>query len=86
MAETTGISYGTIALGAVLPAILFFLGVIMQVHFRAGRSNLKGIPKPDLPRVKEVFKEGGHLLIPLIGLIFFLGSGVPVAFSAIYTI
>nr|WP_106779077.1 TRAP transporter permease [Lysinibacillus timonensis] len=86
MAETTGISYGTIALGAVLPAILYFLGVIMQVHFRAGRSNLKGIPKPDLPRVKEVFKEGGHLLIPLIGLIFFLGSGVPVAFSAIYTI
>ncbi|BDH61773.1 C4-dicarboxylate ABC transporter [Lysinibacillus sp. PLM2] len=86
MAETTGISYGTIALGAVLPAILFFLGVIMQVHFRAGRSNLKGIPKPDLPRVKEVFKEGGHLLLPLIGLIFFLGSGVPVAFSAIYTI
>ncbi|CAM5223728.1 TRAP transporter 4TM/12TM fusion protein OS=Ureibacillus acetophenoni OX=614649 GN=SAMN05877842_10363 PE=4 SV=1 [Ureibacillus acetophenoni] len=86
MAETTGISYGTIALAAAIPALLFFLGVLMQVHFRAGRSNLKGIPKPDLPRVKEVFKEGGHLLIPLVGLVFFLGSGVPVAFSALYTI
>lgn len=86
MAETTGISYGTIALAAALPAVLFFLGVLMQVHFRAGRSNLKGIPKPDLPRVKEVFKEGGHLLIPLVGLVIFLGSGVPVAYSALYTI
>lgn len=86
MAETTGISYGTIALVAALPAVLFFLGVLMQVHFRAGRSNLKGIPKPDLPRVKEVFKEGGHLLIPLVGLVIFLGSGVPVAYSALYTI
>lgn len=86
MAETTGISYGTIALAALLPALLYFLGVIMQVHFRAGRDNLKGIPKPDLPRVKEVFKEGGHLIIPLIALVFFLGSGVSVAQSAFYTI
>ena len=56
----------------------------MQVHFRAGRSNLKGIPKPDLPRVKEVFKEGGHLMIPLVGLVFLLGSGIPVAFCVLH--
>ena len=86
MAETTGISYGTIALAAILPALLYFMSVLMQVHFRAGRSNLKGIPKPDLPRVKEVFKEGGHLILPLIGLVVLLGSGVPVAYAAFYTI
>ncbi len=38
MAETTGVSYGTIALAAVLPALLYYLGVIAQVHFRAGRT------------------------------------------------
>lgn len=86
MAETTGISYGTIALAALIPALLYFLGVIMQVHFRAGKDGLKGIPRPDLPRVKEVFKTGGHLIIPLIALVFLLGSGVPVANSAFYTI
>ncbi|MEK4254280.1 TRAP transporter permease [Ureibacillus sp. FSL K6-2830] len=86
MAETTGISYVTIALAAIIPALLYFLGVIMQVHFRAGRTNLKGIPKPDLPRVKEVFKEGGHLILPLIGLIVLLGSGMPVAHAAFWTI
>ena len=86
MAETTGISYGTIALAAILPALLYFMGVIMQVHFRAGRSNLSGIPKPDLPKVKEVMKEGGHLILPLVGLVVLLGSGVPVAYAAFYTI
>ncbi|MCG7345512.1 TRAP transporter permease [Sporosarcina sp. ACRSL] len=86
MAETTGISYTTIAIAAAIPALLFFLGVLMQVHFRAGRSNLKGIPKPDLPRVKEVLKEGGHLMIPLVGLVYLLGSGMPVAHAAFWTI
>ncbi|NLY79857.1 MAG: TRAP transporter permease [Lysinibacillus sp.] len=86
MAETTGISYATIALSAIIPALLYFLGVIIQVHFRAGRTNLKGIPKPDLPRVKEVFKEGGHLTIPIVVLVVLLGSGMPVAHAAFWTI
>lgn len=86
MAETTGIAYGTIALAALLPAVLYFLGVIMQVHFRAGKENLKGIPKADLPRTKEVLKEKGHLLLPIVGLVFMLYTGMPIAYAAFYTI
>jgi len=86
MAETTGVSYGTIALAAVFPALLYYLGVIAQVHFRAGRDNLKGIPKADLPRVKEVLKERGHLMLPIIGLIALLFNNIPVSYAAFYTI
>ncbi|MGJ9457577.1 TRAP transporter permease [Oceanobacillus sp. CF4.6] len=86
MAETTGIAYGTIALAALIPAVLYFLAVIMQVHFRAGRRNLKGIPKADLPRAKDVLKERGHLLLPIVGLVVMLYMGIPVGFSAFYTI
>ncbi|ANU12048.1 hypothetical protein A1A1_03032 [Planococcus antarcticus DSM 14505] len=86
MAETTGIAYGTIALAALLPAVLYFLGVIMQVHFRAGKESLKGIPKADLPRTKEVLKEKGHLLLPIVGLVFMLYTGMPIAYAAFYTI
>ncbi|MBD8008441.1 MULTISPECIES: TRAP transporter permease [Acinetobacter] len=86
MAETTGVSYGTIALAAVLPALLYYLGVIAQVHFRAGRDNLKGVPKSDLPRVKEVLKERGHLLLPIIVLVVFLFQSMPVSYAAVYTI
>ena len=86
MAETTGVSYGTIALAAILPAFLYYLGVIAQVHFRAGRDNLKGIPKADLPRAKEVLKERGHLLLPIIGLVILLFNNIPVSYAAFYTI
>lgn len=86
MAETTGVSYGTIALAATLPALLYYLGVMAQVHFRAGRDNLKGVPKADLPRVKEVLKERGHLLIPIVALVFFLFQSIPVSYAAVYTI
>lgn len=86
MAETTGVAYGTIALAAVLPALLYYLGVIMQVHFRAGRENLTGIPKADLPQIKEVLKARGHMLLPIAVLVYLLGTGMPVAYAATYTI
>lgn len=86
MAETTGVSYGTIALAATLPALLYYLGVMAQVHFRAGRDNLKGVPKADLPRVKDVLKARGHLLIPIVALVFFLFQSIPVSYAAVYTI
>lgn len=86
MAETTGVKYSTIALAAVLPALLYYLGVIMQVHFRAGRRDLKGIPKADLPRVKEVLKQRGHMLLPIVALIALLANNIPVGYAAAYTI
>lgn len=86
MAETTGVSYGTIALAALLPAVLYYLGVIAQVHFRAGKDNLRGVPKSDLPKLKEVMKSRGHLLLPLVGLIYFLAISTPIGFAAFYTI
>lgn len=86
MAETTGINYGTIALAALLPAVLYYFAVILQVHYRAGKRNLSGIPKADLPRVKQVMKERGHLLIPLVGLIVMLFMNMPIPRAAIFTI
>lgn len=86
MAETTGINYGTIALAALLPALLYYFAVILQVHYRAGKRDLKGIPKADLPRVKQVMKERGHLIIPLVGLVVMLFMNMPIPRAAIYTI
>jgi len=86
MSETTGVSYGTIALAALIPAVLYFLAVIMQVHFRAGKENLRGIPKADLPRVKEIMKSRGHLLLPILFLIYLLYQNIPIGHAAFYTI
>lgn len=86
MAETTGVKYSTIALAAVLPALLYYLGVIAQVHFRAGKNSLRGIPKADLPRVADILKARGHMLLPIIFLVYLLVNNMPVGYAAAYTI
>ena len=86
MAETTGVSYGTIALAALFPAILYYLGVIAQVHFRAGKQNLKGISRDQLPQLKAVMKARGHMLLPILALVYFLIQSVPIGYAAAYTI
>lgn len=86
MAETTGIKYSTIALAAAIPALLYFGAVIMQVHFRAGRNNLTGISKAALPQVSTVLKERGHLLLPIVALIYMLYLNLPIGRAAVYTI
>lgn len=86
MAETTGVKYSTIALAALLPALLYYISVIAQVHFRAGRRNLKGLAKDQLPQLKLVMKERGHMFLPIVALIVFLIEAVPIGYAATYTI
>lgn len=86
MAETTGVKYSTIALAALIPALLYYFGVLAQVHFRAGKENLRGVPKADLPRLKEVMKARGHMLLPIIALVVMLGQSIPIGYAAAYTI
>lgn len=75
MAEFVGIPYMEVVKAAVVPAILYFLGVFLGVHFEAKRSNLKGTPRSMLPPFGKIMKEEGHLAIPLIAIIGLLSSG-----------
>ncbi|MCM3714215.1 TRAP transporter permease [Alkalihalobacillus oceani] len=87
MAETLGIPYSQIALAALLPALLYYTGIIVQIHLRATKQGLRGISKENLPRVLEVLKERGHLLIPLMFLMYMLFfSGRTIIYSALLTI
>lgn len=72
MSEFTNIPYIRIVVSAVVPALLYYLGVTIMVHLQASKQGLKGIPKNELPDFKETFKMGFHLLIPLIAVVLFL--------------
>src|SRR3546814_11349678 len=65
MAEFLAVSYLTVIMIALIPALLYFLAVFVAVHFEAKRLGLKGLPKPDLPRMKEVLAFRGHQFLPL---------------------
>lgn len=62
MAELTGIPYATIALAALIPALLYFLSLYVVVHIESVRIGLLGLPKKDIPSTREVLRDGWHLL------------------------
>ena len=87
MAETLGVKYGVIIKAAVIPALIYYLGIIIQVQMRATKDHLNGLPKEQMPKVKDVMKERGHLLIPILFLLYMLiFSGVTVIRGAFWTI
>jgi len=86
MAHFTGIPYFRICLYVAIPATLFFLGVFMQVHFRAKKEGLVGMPKAEIPSFKRVMLEGGYLIIPVLVLLITLGIGFSVTKVAIWGI
>jgi TRAP transporter 4TM/12TM fusion protein len=81
MAEFLVVPYATVAMWAVVPAVLYYIGVFFAVHFEAKRHKLAGVPKSQLPRFWHVMAARGHLFIPivmvLVGLI--LGYSAPLA-------
>jgi TRAP transporter 4TM/12TM fusion protein len=83
MAEFLGVSYLKVAAFALLPALLYYVAVFMAVHFEAKRIGLKGIPRADLPRLKKVLMERGHLFLPLVIIIAVLMAGRSAAFAAL---
>lgn len=86
MAEFVGVPFIDIVKAATIPALLYFAGVWLGVHFEAKRSNLKGIPRDQLPKAWVLFKERGHLAIPLVVIIYLLVSGYTPMKAALWAI
>lgn len=68
MAEYVGVAYSSIIVRAILPAILYFLGIFIAVHLEAKKLGLKGIPKDMLPKMRHLIKDT-YLLLPLVVLV-----------------
>ena len=77
MADITGIPYVRIMGAALLPAILFYVGVYFSIHFFALKTRMAMIPKERIPRWRQVTAFGtmANLLIPVGVLIYYLVAG-----------
>lgn len=82
MSEITGISYTTIAIAAILPAILYFAGIFMMIHFEAKKLGLKGLPKDSIPNFFKLFIRKGYLFLPIVVLVSMMSAGKTPAMSA----
>ena len=72
MATFVGVPYAQVALAAVVPALLYYIAVFMQVDLRAARDNLVGLPRERLPRARNVLKENWPYVIPFAVLVYTL--------------
>lgn len=75
MAEFVNVPYMEVVKAATIPAILYFLGIWLGVHFEARRKNLRGIPRTELPKTSSILRERGHLALPLVVIIYLLVAG-----------
>ena len=73
MAEYMGVSYAEVAYRALLPAILYFVGIYIAVHLEAKKLGLKGIPKDQLPKFSVLIRKI-YLLFPLVLLVVLVST------------
>ena len=85
MAEYLGIPYSRIAWAAVIPAILYFFSIFLIVDVEALKNGILGIPREQLPSVKQTLKEGWLLLVPLVLLVVLILNGFSITFSVFYS-
>ncbi|CAO1659870.1 TRAP C4-dicarboxylate transport system permease DctM subunit domain-containing protein [Halomonas sp. NYA30] len=88
IAEYTNTPYLDIVKVSILPAIMYFATVYLFVHIIALKQGMQGLPKDELPQMRQVMKEGWHFLLPLAVLVWLLAmsmSPMRVGYYAVVT-
>ncbi len=83
MAEFLGVPYSHIMIAAAIPAIFYYGALFAAIHFNAAKTGLRGIPREELPRLGEILKRQGHLLIPVVVIFWLLLEGYTATYAAI---
>ena len=72
IAEILGVSYIDVAIGAVIPGVLYYAALFVAVDLRASRWGLRGLTGDRLPRIGRVLVDGGYLLLVPVTLVYML--------------
>lgn len=84
MVDSIGLPYAQIIKAAVIPAMLYFSGILLIIDLESKKHNLLGLSKDQLPKVRTLMAERGHLMAPLLIIIYVLvGTSLTPAFAAL---
>ena len=72
IAQFLGVSYAEVAAAAVIPALLYYFGLFMQVDAYAARHGLEGLPRAELPSLSRTFREGWYYVFVIVLLVYML--------------
>ena len=85
MAEFLQLSYGAIAIAALVPSLIYFAALFIQVDLEAARHNIRRVEESEIPRTSAVMRAGWFIPLPfavLIASLFWLN--LPLDRSAMY--
>ena len=83
ISETCSVPYRQLMLIALIPALLYFTGIWISVHLEAKRLGLKGLPREQLPKLWPLMRDKGHLLMPLLAIIYLMLTGFTITRAAL---
>ncbi len=86
MAEIIGVPYSTILKAAIIPAILYFSGILIAIHLEARKYKLKVLSDDEIPNFFQLLFRRGYLLSPLVAIGTFLVIGMTASTAAYYAI
>ena len=86
MAEYLGVSYRTIIFYAIIPAVLYYVALWINVDLEAKRTGLRGYPKDQLPNIKAELRARGHMLIPVVVLLALLMMNYSASYACFLSI
>ncbi|MBI2953086.1 MAG: TRAP transporter fused permease subunit [Chloroflexi bacterium] len=72
IADNLGIPYADVALAALVPALLFYLVVFVQVDLEAGKDGMRGLAPSEIPKAGLVLRQAWVVLPCIATLIYFL--------------
>ncbi|MEO8248399.1 MAG: TRAP transporter fused permease subunit, partial [Burkholderiales bacterium] len=72
MAAFLGIPYSTVVMAALVPSLLFYFGLFIQIDGYSARNGLKGLPRAELPLIGKTFAEGWQYILVFALLVFML--------------
>ncbi|MPZ39639.1 MAG: TRAP transporter fused permease subunit [Rhizobiales bacterium] len=69
MAEYLQVPYAEVMIAAIIPALLWYATLFMQVDLESAKLGISGAPRSQLPSIGKVMREGGHFLLPFVVLV-----------------
>ena len=72
IATFLGLPYAAVVLAALVPAILYYIGLFMQIDLEAAKQGIKGLPLEEIPSFKKTMLEGWLFIIPVLVIIYTL--------------
>lgn len=72
MAENLQVRYAEVAIAAIVPALLFYISVFVQIDFEAARRRIGGLDPATLPRASGIFRAGWFFVIPFAVLFYLM--------------